>query len=138
MDRVFEQIEPPANKKFGFTFFATLLVVSVVAITFRLDEFLIAGILFIAFSVGITAVLDSEKLTVLNLAWFKVGLFLAKVSNPILLGIVYLCLITPTAIIRRNFGVSPISLRKRSSSSYWIERKDEEAKLRIQSFRNQY
>lgn len=59
----------------------------------------------------------------LNRAWFALGLVLARVVNPIVLGVLFFLVVTPVGLLMRAFGKRPLNLRyDRAATSYWIER----------------
>ena len=69
------------------------------------------------------ALLYPSLLAPLNRGWFKFGLLLSKVMTPIVMGIVFVFTVVPTALIMRLRG-NDILRRKmdRSAKSYWITR----------------
>jgi len=59
----------------------------------------------------------------LNRAWTAFGLVLHKITNPIIMGLVFFGAVLPTALIMRALGKDPLRLRlDRGAKSYWIER----------------
>src|SRR5262249_34446517 len=58
----------------------------------------------------------------LNLIWFKFGLLLSKVVTPLIMGGVYLLVITPTGLIMRARGKILLRRIDKRAKSYWIER----------------
>jgi hypothetical protein len=62
-------------------------------------------------------------LDVANRAWLRVGRAMSRVVNPVVLGILFLVVITPTALISRMLGRDPLRLRMdRAAATYWIDR----------------
>ncbi|MDA9816626.1 hypothetical protein N9C42_00560 [Alphaproteobacteria bacterium] len=57
------------------------------------------------------------------------------IINPIILGIIFFGLFTPTGLIIRLFKRDELNLRFVNKSSYWKLRND---KLKIDSFKNQF
>jgi hypothetical protein len=58
-----------------------------------------------------------------NRIWGLLGLALSRIVNPIVLGIIFFGVITPTGLVMRLFGKDIIRLRFESESeSYWISR----------------
>ena len=114
--------EPPSVKNFGLTFAVVLGVIALWPLVFRSEHprywALVLGGAFVA-----AAYLAPGILKPLNHLWFKFGMLLHKIVNPIVLGIMFLVFITPIAIILRLFGKKLIPLTfERDKSSYWIER----------------
>jgi hypothetical protein len=58
-----------------------------------------------------------------NRAWMKFGLLLHKITNPVIMGLIFFLAVTPTALIMRAMGKDP--LRRKfdpTAQSYWIDR----------------
>ena len=114
--------EPPSIKNFGLTFAVVFGVIALWPVVFRgeLPHYwaLVLGLAFTA-----AAFLAPELLKPLNLLWFKLGMLLHRVVNPIVLGIMFLVFITPIALILRLLGKKLIPLKfEHDKASYWIER----------------
>lgn len=59
----------------------------------------------------------------LNRAWFRFGLVLHAVINPIVMGLIFFLAVTPTGWIMRARGKDLLRLRREpDSDSYWIAR----------------
>jgi len=59
----------------------------------------------------------------LNIVWFKIGMLMYKVANPLTMAMLYVTTIIPIGLIMRVVGKDPLRLKMdRSASSYWIER----------------
>ena len=59
----------------------------------------------------------------LNIVWFKFGLLLHKVVNPLVMGFLFFVTITPIALLMRLFGKDPVNRKlDMEAESYWIER----------------
>lgn len=64
-----------------------------------------------------------EKLASLNRGWMRFGALLHRIVSPIVLGIMYFCLITPYALVMRVAGRDPLCRRLNPNArSYWIDR----------------
>ena len=116
-----EETEWFSNFSLGITFASIFLIIGILLIivgSFSGWLFLICSILFLIISLKTPIIL-----TPLNLAWTKLGLLLSKIFNPIILGVVFLLIVTPIAIIRKIFGKSALHLKTKSNvESYWINR----------------
>ncbi len=69
------------------------------------------------------ALIRPALLAPLNRLWFRFGLLLHKIVNPIVMGLIFFLAVTPTALILRLLGKDP--LRRKfdlSAASYWIVR----------------
>jgi hypothetical protein len=58
-----------------------------------------------------------------NIAWFRFGLLLNKIVNPIVLGIMFYAIITPIGLLMRAFDKRPLNLDKKPlETSYWSKK----------------
>ena len=74
--------------------------------------------LFVAFGLYVPAALKP-----LNRLWFKFGLLLHRVVNPVVMGVVFYGAVVPTGLFMRAFGKDPLRLKTEPDRpSYWIER----------------
>jgi hypothetical protein len=78
---------------------------------------------------GVSMAFASAALTVpgllqpLNQLWFRFGLLLHAIINPLVMGLMFFTVITPIALIMRALGKRPIPLRgDKALDSYWIAR----------------
>jgi Saxitoxin biosynthesis operon protein SxtJ len=84
----------------------------------RLWAFLLAG-LFSA-----VGVLQPIWLRPLNKVWTKLGLLMGRVVSPVVTGLLFYLVVTPTGLLFRLFGKDPLRLAfEPGAKSYWIERK---------------
>ena len=60
----------------------------------------------------------------LNKLWFKFGLLLHAIINPIVLGAMFFVAVTPMALVMRLAGKKLLNMDyEPNAKSYWIERK---------------
>jgi hypothetical protein len=60
----------------------------------------------------------------LNVLWTRLGLVLHHIVNPLVLGLMYFAVLTPTALILRLFGKDLVGRKlDRQKDSYWVERR---------------
>jgi hypothetical protein len=72
----------------------------------------------------IVALVQPVWLRPLNRAWTKLGLLMGAVVSPLVTGLLYLLVVTPTGLLFRLFKKDPLRLdREAGSPSYWIERR---------------
>ena len=70
------------------------------------------------------AVLYPRAMRPLNQLWFKIGMLLHKVVNPIVMALIFFVTVLPTGLIMRASGKDPLRLKRRpNANSYWIERR---------------
>ncbi len=71
----------------------------------------------------LVAVVYPKLLAPLNHLWFKFGLLLHKIVNPVVLAIMFFLVITPIGLLMRALGKDPLRLRlDKAATSYWIDR----------------
>jgi hypothetical protein len=71
----------------------------------------------------LAALLRPALLHPLNRLWMKLGLFLHRVVNPIVMGLLFFGTIWPTGLVMRMRGRDLLRLKREpSSDSYWIAR----------------
>ena len=110
-----------SNKSFGIVFFVFFLVVALYPLINNQE--LRIWSLILSFIFLILGLINSSILTPLNLLWFKFGLLLGKYISPIIMAMVFFCVVTPTGLIMKLFRKDLLNLKKMDKKSYWIERK---------------
>lgn len=66
---------------------------------------------------------NSAVLKPLNRLWFRLGMLLHAVVNPIIIGVVFYCAVLPTGLVMRALGKDLLRLKTEpDSDSYWIKR----------------
>ena len=69
------------------------------------------------------ALVRSSLLAPLNRVWFKFGLLLQRVVNPLVMALMYFAVFTPTGIVMRALGKDLLRLKHDPEAlSYWIHR----------------
>lgn len=59
----------------------------------------------------------------LNRLWFRFGMLLHRVASPVVMGVVYFGVVTPTGLLMRLFGKDPLRLKRDpAAQTYWIDR----------------
>ena len=115
-----KNIKAGSNRSFGIVFFVFFLIVATYPLYFgnslRVWS-IVTSLIFL-----ILGLLNSRILTPLNLVWFKFGMLLGRVISPVVMGLVFFLVVTPTGIIMRLFQKDLLNLKKKTSSSYWIIR----------------
>ena len=70
------------------------------------------------------AVLKPALLSPLNRLWFRFGLLLHKVMNPLLMAVMFYLVILPVSLLMRVFHKDPLLLKyDPHAATYWIERR---------------
>lgn len=125
----------PTNRKFGW-FFVFVFGVLVIYSYFKAWSTVAwIALTFNIFFVVLT-LFAPQSLAPLNRIWFEFGILLGRIFSPIVLGIIFFLLITPTSLVTRLFGRDELKIKKRNVESYWIDRPPLEPSS--DSFKNQY
>ena len=125
-----KNIKISSNRSFGVVFFLFFFIISIFPLLKNEDIKIWAVIIAIIFL--ILGLLNSSILYPLNKIWFKFGILLGNVVSPIVMGIVFYAVVTPTSIIVRMFGKDLLNLKKNNKKSYWIEKLPTKSKMKNQ------
>ena len=88
--------------------------------------------LVVAIIFFILGLINSKVLTPLNKLWFKFGLLLGKIVSPLIMGIIFFFVVTPTAFIMRIIGKDLLNLKFNNKKTYWIEKTGPKSKMKNQ------
>tara|TARA_B100000700_G_C14279837_1_gene505391 strand:- start:256 stop:498 length:243 start_codon:yes stop_codon:yes gene_type:complete len=69
-------------------------------------------------------IFNSKILTPLNKIWFKFGILLGNFVAPIVMGVVFFFVVTPTSIIMKLLKKDLLKLKKNDDKTYWIKKKN--------------
>ena len=124
------KIDIGSNKNFGLVFSAFFFIISLFPLFEDGNIKIWAIILAIIFL--ILGLLNSSILSPLNKIWFKFGIFLGNFVSPIIMGIVFFAVVTPTSLLMRIFGNNLLGLKKSNKNSYWIKKPLIKSKMKDQ------
>ena len=124
------EINIGSNKSFGVVFFIVFLLIALYPLINNGDLRIWSLIIAIIFLV--LGLINSKVLTPLNKLWFKFGLLLGKVISPLIMGIIFFLVVTPTALIMRIIGKDLLNLKFNNKKSYWIEKTGPKSKMKNQ------
>ena len=125
-----KEINKSSNRSFGVVFFIVFLLIGIYPL-FKDGEFRLWS-LIIALIFLVLGIFDSKFLSPLNNLWYKFGLILGKIISPLVMGIIFFIVVTPTAIIMRILGKDLLNLKYNKNESYWIEKSDAKSKMKNQ------
>ena len=125
-----KNIKLPSNRNFGVVFFIVFLIIALWPIL-KQNEIRIWS-LIISFIFFVLGLINSRLLTPLNKLWFKFGILLGNIIAPIIMGIVFFLVVTPTGLIMRFFRKDILKLKKNTSDSYWINKDDTNSSMKNQ------
>ena len=125
-----DEIKIGSNRSFGVVFFVVFLLIALYPVInngeIRIWS-LITSIIFL-----ILGLLNSKFLNPLNKLWFKFGIVLGKIISPLIMGIIFFLVVTPTGLIMRLLRKDILNLKYNQNSSYWIEKKGPKSKMKNQ------
>ena len=117
-----QKITIGSNRTFGFVFFCVFIVIALLplqaGVSPRWWALVIAGVL------AALAALCPSVLYPLNVGWSRVGFFIGRFVSPVVFGLLFFLVVTPTALFMRL--AKKDSLRRRhdfEAPSYWLHRR---------------
>jgi hypothetical protein len=124
------KIKIGSNKSFGIVFFTVFFIISIWPLL-SANEIrywsLVISVVFL-----ILGIINSKTLTPLNKVWFKIGILLGNIISPIIMGIIFFLVVTPTSLIMKILGKDLLNLKKNTKNSYWIEKKKQNSRMKNQ------
>tara|TARA_Y100000816_G_scaffold272892_1_gene238732 strand:- start:362 stop:748 length:387 start_codon:yes stop_codon:yes gene_type:complete len=125
-----KNIKLPTNKNFGIVFSIVFLIIALFPLinseSLRIWSLIISAVfLFLG-------LINSKILTPLNNIWFKFGLILGRIVSPVIMGVVFFLVVTPTAFIMRLVGKDLLNLKFNKHKSYWIEKNGPKSNMKNQ------
>ena len=125
-----KNIKLPTNRNFGIVFSIVFLLIALWPLLKQNDVRIWSLIISIIFL--ILGLLNSSILLPLNKLWFKFGILLGSIVAPIVMGIVYFLVVTPTGLIMRMFRKDLLNLKKNNKNTYWIDKDNSNSNLKNQ------
>ena len=112
-------------------FFVVFLIISLWPLNYEEDLRLWA--LFLSLIFLILGLLNSKLLTPLNRLWLRFGIILGTFISPIIMGLVFFMVVTPTGIFMRFFGKDSLRLKmSKNIDSYWLNREKTKSTMKNQ------
>lgn len=78
--------------------------------------------LLLAIGFFLIGLLMSSSLRIPLKLWMRLGDLMGRFVSPLILGMIFFCLITPIALLMRLFGRDELRLKRIHVSSFWMER----------------
>ena len=125
-----QNIKLPSNRSFGLLFFIVFLVISIWPLSYDGEIRIISLIISIIFL--ILGLINSNILKPLNFIWMKFGMLLGRIISPVILGIIFFFVVTPTGLIMRLLGKDLLNFKYNNHKSYWIEKDGPKSKMKNQ------
>ena len=126
------KIKSGTERNFGLIFAIVFVIIGLYPVLqgqdIRLWAF-ITALIFLFFGIFLP-----KALIVPNILWFKFGILLGAIVAPIIMGIIFILIVTPTGIIMRLLGKDILNQKmKKLVKSYWIKSKEN-----LGSMKNQF
>ena len=129
-----KQVKTLSNRSFGLIFAGIFCVIGLFPLLSKSEPR--AWALIIAGAFALVSIAAPALLAPLNRGWNRFGQFMHKIVNPLLMGLIFVLTIIPTALIMRLLGKDPMRRKlDTQTSSYWIER---DIPITKESFDNQF
>ena len=123
-------IKLPTNRNFGFVFCIVFLLIALWPLLndneVRIWSLIISAVFLIL------GLFNSNLLLPFNKLWFKFGILLGNIVAPIVMGIVYFLVVTPTGLIMRILRKDLLNLKKNNKNTYWIDKDNSNSNLKNQ------
>lgn len=112
-----------SEKSFGIVFFIVFIIIG---LFFYKKSFVVSISLFsISLFFLISGLFFSKLLKKPNILWFKFGLLISKITSPIIMFVLYTCVVIPTGIFYSFLKKKQYSKSMDTKlDSYWIDRND--------------
>ena len=124
------KIKIGSNRSFGIVFFIVFFIISLFPLLKGNDIRIWSLLVSLIFLV--LGLINSNILSPLNKLWFKFGLLLGNFISPIIMGLVFFLVVTPTGLFMRFIGKDLLNLKKKNVKSYWIDKTGPKSKMKNQ------
>ena len=121
------KIKIGSNRSFGFVFSIVFLLIALWPLLYNSEVRIWSLIISVIFF--ILGFLNSKLLNPLNFLWFKFGLLLGKVVSPLVMGLIFFCVVTPIGILMKIFMKDLLKLKYNNKNSYWVDKNEPKSKM---------
>lgn len=126
-----KKIEKSTNRSFGLVFFIVFLIIGLWPLAH--EDSVRFWSLIIALIFLFLGILNSKILTPLNVLWSKFGELLSIVIAPIVMGIIFFLVVTPTGLIMKMLGKDLLRNKFQiNNKSYWIKKEKNKSSMKKQ------
>jgi hypothetical protein len=116
-----DPVSSSSNRGFGLVFAVVFTIIGLWPWLFGGQVRIWSLVVGAAFLV--VAWLWPAALAPLNRVWTRFGMLLHRIVSPVVLGVMFFVVVTPTGLLMRALGKDPLRLRlDRNAGSYWIDR----------------
>ncbi len=126
------KIKPPSPRGTGIVFTVVALIVAVI---FRRNAPVWISACAVAAVLAVLTAAKPSLLGPLNRAWFKLGLLLNRIVNPVVMLLMFLVAFVPMGLLMRIWRDPLLRRRQPEAKSYWVVR---EPAAQGHSMKNQF
>jgi hypothetical protein len=112
-------VKPPSERSTGLVFAAVAVIV---AVLWRNSPTVPWVALTLAAVLGVTSLGAPGLLRPLNMLWFRIGLLLHRIVNPLVMLAMFALVFVPAGLLMRIWRDPLRKRRARPTTTYWIER----------------
>ena len=125
------KIKMGSNRSFGLVFFFIFILIGLWPLKNGEDLRIYFNLVSVIFL--ILGLINSNFLTPLNKLWFKFGILIGSIMAPIVMGVVFFLVVTPTGLIMKALGKKMLDNKfDKNKKSYWINREKQNNSMRKQ------
>ena len=125
-----DDLKISSNRSFGIVFFVVFLLIALYPLIHNGELRIWSALVSLVFLV--LGLLNSIILAPLNRVWFKFGIFLGKIISPIVMGIIFFLVVTPTGLIMKLLRKDLLNLKFNNNKTYWINKSGPKSKMKNQ------
>lgn len=117
-----EAVQGASDRSFGLAFFSLFTLIGLI----KLWSEAASGFYWLGAAgvMLIFALLAPSALRPFNRLWLNLGMLLYRVTNPVVMALLFFLVVTPMGVLMRITGRRPLQLtREPATRSYWIERR---------------
>src|SRR5262245_34422618 len=115
------EIKPPSERSTGLLFAGVAVVL---AVLWRNSLTVLWVALGMAAILAPVSLMAPRLLKPMNILWFRFGLLLHRIVNPIVMFAIFALVFVPAGMIMRIWRDPLRSWRMRAASTYWIDRRE--------------
>jgi hypothetical protein len=125
-----DDVKVSSNRSFGIVFFVVFILIAIYPLTN--DENIRIWSIIVSLVFLILGLFNSKILSPLNIIWSKFGFFLGKIVSPLVMGIIFFFVVTPTGLLMKIFKKDLLNLKYNDDDTYWIKKNEPKSKMKNQ------
>ena len=125
-----DDVKVSSNRSFGIVFFVVFILIAIYPLTN--DENIRIWSIIVSLVFLILGLFNSKILTPLNIIWSKFGIFLGKIVSPLVMGVIFFFVVTPTGLLMKIFKKDLLNLKYNDDDTYWIKKNEPKSKMKNQ------